>query len=503
MPRGKARTAATARKPRAPNLPAPFVNGTILKDLRKKEWKLGDEVGKGGFGLIYLAAEDVDSPVAQTAEHVIKIEPHSNGPLFCELHFYQRVSKPEMINAWANSRKLKYLGVPKYITHGNHTRGNENFRFLVMPRFGTDLQKIFEGCGKQFSKETVLALGLRMVDALEYLHENGYVHADIKASNILLGFDNKQEQQDQVYLVDYGLVLKYSPDGSHKEYKEDPRKAHDGTIEFTSTDAHKGVAPSRRGDMEILAFCMLQWLCGKLPWEDKLLDKNYVADSKIRYMEDIPALMRACFSKGESHGEISKFLTLILKLGYEEKPDYNKYKTLFKDGLKKLGVKDEWKLHLPVAGTSAKKSVKRKSEEASECSTPKKKVRGTPKVATTSGSLQHTPKPAAKPRQGTPQTARGTPQRARGRGTPQTARGRGTPRTGTPRATASRASIKSPMKGDSVNSPQTIKSPAKVQTVKSPVKSPSKGNNSKPSTRRKVKRSRAKKVDAWVQTSPR
>lgn len=41
-------------------------------------------------------------------------------------------------------------------------------------------------------------------------------------------------------------------------------------------------APSRRGDMEILAFCMLQWLCGKLPWEDKLLDKDYVANSKLK-----------------------------------------------------------------------------------------------------------------------------------------------------------------------------------------------------------------------------
>jgi vaccinia related kinase len=27
----------------------------------------------------------------------------------------------------------------------------------------------------------------------------------------------------------------------HRDYKEDPRKLHDGTIEFTSIDAHKGV----------------------------------------------------------------------------------------------------------------------------------------------------------------------------------------------------------------------------------------------------------------------
>ena len=45
----------------------------------------------------------------------------------------------------------------------------------------------------------------------------------------------------QIYLVDYGLAYRYTVDGVHKVYKEDPRKAHDGTIEYTSRDAHKGV----------------------------------------------------------------------------------------------------------------------------------------------------------------------------------------------------------------------------------------------------------------------
>ena len=48
----------------------------------------------------------------------------------------------------------------------------------------------------------------------------------------------------QIYLVDYGLATKYHPDGKHKDYKEDPRKVHDGTIEFTSIDAHKGAGKS-------------------------------------------------------------------------------------------------------------------------------------------------------------------------------------------------------------------------------------------------------------------
>lgn len=42
--------------------------------------------------------------------------------------------------------------------------------------------------------------------------------------------------------------------------------------------------PSRRGDLEILGYCLLHWGCGKLPWEkaDKLEDKPWVAKEKIK-----------------------------------------------------------------------------------------------------------------------------------------------------------------------------------------------------------------------------
>jgi hypothetical protein len=45
----------------------------------------------------------------------------------------------------------------------------------------------------------------------------------------------------QVYLVDYGLANRFLVEGVHKPYKEDPKRAHDGTCEYASRDAHKGV----------------------------------------------------------------------------------------------------------------------------------------------------------------------------------------------------------------------------------------------------------------------
>lgn len=448
MPRGKAAAKAAAvgakatgrpasgepkaKKPRVTKghqLAEQFPGGEVLCDLCKKKWKLGSVIGQGGFGLIYLASEEESTK--KDADYVVKIEPMSNGPLFCELHFYQRVAKPEMIDNFIRSHRLKYLGVPKYIAAGQHVYKGTTYRFMVMQRFSTDLQKIFENAGKQFTKQTVFALTLRMLDALEYIHENNYVHADVKASNCLLGYKAGKTDNDVVYLVDYGLATKYVPDGKHKEYKEEPKKAHDGTVEFTSIDAHKGVAPSRRGDLEILGYCALQWLCGRLPWEDKLTDKNYVRDAKIKYMNDIPGLMKKCFPGGGAPEEISSFLVQVKKLGYTDKPNYNQLRDIFTKGLTKLGIKDTWKLALPLGGapkpstSSPKKGVKRKSTEPEQV-VQKMKARvtspgpSTPK-AQAGGSTTPTPGPSkakkskiavngpAKGKPGTPASGAATP----------------------------------------------------------------------------------------------
>ena len=51
----------------------------------------------------------------------------------------------------------------------------------------------------------------------------------------------------QVYLVDYGLAYRYMVNGRQNEYKMDPKRTHDGTIEFTSRDAHHGVCETTFG----------------------------------------------------------------------------------------------------------------------------------------------------------------------------------------------------------------------------------------------------------------
>nr|CAJ83687.1 vaccinia related kinase 1 [Xenopus tropicalis] len=391
MPPKKA--ASGARKaPAKRKLAEEFPAGEVLTDSAKKQWKLGLPIGQGGFGRLYLADENSSRTVGPDAPYVIKVEPSENGPLFSELKFYMRAAKPDQIQKWSTSHKLKYLGVPRYWGSGLHTKNGNSYRFMVMDRFGQDLQKIFENQGKIFPRKTVLQLGLRLIDILEYIHEHEYVHGDIKASNLLIHHKNL----DQVFLVDYGLAYRYCPDSVHKEYKEDPRKCHNGTIEFTSIDAHKGVSPSRRGDLEILGYCMIQWLCGRLPWEDNLGDANYVTNSKIRYGDDSSELMEACFPGKNKPEEIRKFMEAVKELSYTTKPPYPHLREILLQGLKTIGSKDDGKLDFSLCENGAvshngrkRKLAKVTDHSAEESEEPnladqKKKARG--RAAKASGS---------------------------------------------------------------------------------------------------------------------
>uniref|UniRef100_A0A8B9MQ36 VRK serine/threonine kinase 1 n=1 Tax=Accipiter nisus TaxID=211598 RepID=A0A8B9MQ36_9AVES len=300
------KTTPGKRAPAKRKLAEVFALGEVLADTSRKEWKLGVPIGQGGFGRLYLADVNSSKSVGSDAPYVAKVEPSQNGPLFTELKFYMRAAKPDEIQKWTKSHKLKYLGVPRYWGSGLHEKNGNSYRFMIMDRFGRDLQKMYEENAKRFSHKTVLQLGLRIV-----------------------------------YLVDYGLAFRYCPEGVHKVYKEDPKRCHDGTIEYTSIDAHNGVAPSRRGDLEILGYCMIHWLSGHLPWEDNLKDPNFVRDSKIRCRDDVSVLMDKCFPGKNKPDEIAKYMEKVKLLSYEEKPVYQHFREILLKGLKAIGQKDD------------------------------------------------------------------------------------------------------------------------------------------------------------------
>uniref|UniRef100_A0A8C3GBV3 VRK serine/threonine kinase 3 n=1 Tax=Cyclopterus lumpus TaxID=8103 RepID=A0A8C3GBV3_CYCLU len=211
--------------------------------------------------------------------------------------------------------KMDLLGIPSCVGFGLHL---ESYRFLIFPNMGQSLQSVMEEEAELLSEKTVLQLACRILDVLQYIHSNEYVHADINAENIYI----KTGQKSQVYLVGYCHAFRYCPSGQHVEYREASRTPHEGTMEFISLDTHKGAAPSRRSDLQSLGYCMLHWHTGTLPWT-LLTDPDQVANQKQRYNEDVPALLSHCFKKGCA---FQTYLTEVMALQYSEQPDYSALK---------------------------------------------------------------------------------------------------------------------------------------------------------------------------------
>lgn len=141
------------------------------------------------------------------------------------MHFYMRNAKSEDIDKFKKDRKLKSFGMPEFIAAGSHEIQQMKHRFIVLPRFGRDIWKIFIEQGRKFPLHTVYRIGWQILNVLEYVHQKKYVHGDIKGSNILLGFGKGGDEQ--VNLLDFGLTCHYNT----KVFKPDPKKMHNGTIE--------------------------------------------------------------------------------------------------------------------------------------------------------------------------------------------------------------------------------------------------------------------------------
>ena len=77
------------------------------------------------------------------------------GPMFRRLVL--------IVTSWIQDHRLQYLPVPMYVASGLHEESTMKYRFLVMDRFGEDVEKLFRENEGSFGVKTVCYLGLQMV----------------------------------------------------------------------------------------------------------------------------------------------------------------------------------------------------------------------------------------------------------------------------------------------------------------------------------------------------
>lgn len=146
--------------------------------------------------------------------------------------------------------------------------------------------------------------------------------------------------EDHIYLIDFGLASKFlDSNGVHHPFCMDQRRAHAGTLEYTSRDAHMG-AHSRRSDLECLGFNLMYWTLGTLPWKDEKLQNQleHVHRMKEIFMTDAREMLKLIYGQ-----QVPKFLGDYLHyvngLAYDERPNYDYLRQMFQKEFTALGHK--------------------------------------------------------------------------------------------------------------------------------------------------------------------
>lgn len=216
-------------------------------------------------------------------------------------------------------------GVPKAICSG--TVGSYNY--LVMEMVGPTLERMFVYCNRKFSLKTVLLIGDAMVRRIERLHQMSHVHRDIKPENMAIGYYNYQ----QLYLLDFGLAKSYGAivDGVCKHVRPKQGTSFTGTVRYSSINALQRMTTSRRDDIESLAYVMIYFLKGRLPWQQAarpLANHSTEKQRKERVLEMKLSMKVNDLCDGLPN-EFVVFVNYCRQLRFEEKPNYSFLRRLF------------------------------------------------------------------------------------------------------------------------------------------------------------------------------
>lgn len=270
----------------------------------------------GGFGAI-LKGRWRGMPVA------IKIQLPRDTPLKSKAQLLGSLEWEYVV--YKDIQLSPYSGFPTCYVYG---RG-DTCNYLVMDRMGTSLSGVHDKFPRGFTLETCCMIAIQVIDHLKVLHDTGYVHRDIKPGNLVLGYPSKKDLS-YIYLIDFGLSKAYV-DEQHNHYPPELGDEISGSLKYMGVDAMVHKYPSRRDDIQALAYTLIFFFQKHLPWErycakqaDPEKHRRYrvkARESKLKHGVD-----GLCLRLPSMFGA---FLEYSLALQFKEKPNYSYMKSIF------------------------------------------------------------------------------------------------------------------------------------------------------------------------------
>ena len=289
-------------------------------------------LGGGAFGDVY-EAEDLET------QRIVALKFETGA-----------ATNPQLPNEYKHYKTLEGMAnVP--MTYGLFEYNKS--RVLAMDKMGPSLESLFKRCGRKFSLKTVLMIADQMLRIIEYVHNCGILHRDIKPQNFLIGHG---KYRNRVYLIDYGVSTAYIDPRTHEHMMYTNNNGLVGTAYYVSINTHLGDQQSRRDDLESIAYVLIRFLKGALPWQGFKVKSVEERNEKITQMkiQTSPEILCAGLPK-----EFKTFIEVVRRMRFDETPKYHWVRQIFNSLFVKKGYvydglfdwDEEAAIHRPLIST--------------------------------------------------------------------------------------------------------------------------------------------------------
>ncbi len=216
-------------------------------------------IGAGSYGYVYQVREP--NPLGRIL--ALKVLRHDQFSARAQANFFQE------------ARRIANLQHPNILPVYNFgeiaTSQQPYFVMEYAPQTISNLFHKSDGARRLALVEELVPYVQQTASALNYVHDNGLVHQDIKPGNLLIG------RNGQILLADFGTTY-YLGMQTHASLGEIT-----GTAAYMPPEQWQG-NPRRDSDQYALAFCCYELLCGRPPFVYRGLEDTWNA-----HMKEIPA----------------------------------------------------------------------------------------------------------------------------------------------------------------------------------------------------------------------
>ena len=283
---------------------------TTKNEIFSDNYTLIKKIGEGSFGAVFLAKDKTGKLVAAKVE-----EKPTKERLKNEYNIYKKILRNQDISGIPQVYNL--IETPEY-------------NILVMELLGVSLENIFQKHDRILKINNIYKLAIDMISILEYFHNNGFIHRDIKPNNFLFNYN---KPYNKLYLMDFGLSKQYIQNNKHIDLKTD--RSLIGTARYASLNIHWGIEPSRRDDLESVGYILIYLLKGKLPWQGLKATKEKSQIQQIGEKKLMISVDKLCENLDNC---FQKYLEYTRQLKFSQKPDYQYLINLFTESANKNNI---------------------------------------------------------------------------------------------------------------------------------------------------------------------